>query len=461
MTYLDYSDFQVGGAQFPLATGTGNNLLQDADPTVFHTLAYWTAMLNTHLGARLVAAFAAAGVANSTGGAITSAVATAIPYDPTPFLAQTQYGLPMLAVYRKSVMTEWQEVGFERDVSTIGAMYVLPPLTSGQAEQIVPALGAAFKILRARTSAGFDPTYIPPGGTVAANPFGPAFANAEQMGVVSAQYGELTGEGNLHLFALVLTAQFIERDNPPAQAPLSVYQGTDITIAQTTDDGVTSLATPAQVVGTTDITQSGLYGSTGALNGLTLILNVNGAGASTITLSGTGNAASNAALLAAIVAQWPALAAYSGGVGGWLVLIDSVLGSSSTITVGAGTANTVLGLTAGTTTGASGLAPIAQQSTQPAPVITGVSPLSGTVAGGTAVTITGTGFNKSWQAQGNIDAPQVLFGSLLATSVVAVSATSITCVTPAASGNGTVSVSVFNGDGQFADNLNAYTYTSP
>ena len=461
MTTADFAQFQVGNAQFPMATPGGSaTLLQLADPTVFHALAYWTAMLNTHLGAAVVAAFAAAGVTTAQG-SVTAAVMNPVPYDPTVYLPSTQQNFPMLGVYRKSVRTEWNERGFERDLSTIGATYVLPPLTAGQAEQLMPLLGAVYKILRARTSAGFDPSYTPPGGTVPANPWGPLFANAERMGVDSAQYGELAGEGNLHFPALVLTASFYERDNPPTQATLNPFQGANVTTAMLSDDGVTSLATPAQVVGTTDGTQTALYGATGTLNGLTLILNVNGAGALTLALSGTGNATSATALLAAITAKWPALAAYSGNVAGFLGLLDAVVGAGSTIVVGAGTANTALGLTPGTYAGQLGLQPVTQQNTQLAPTLTSVSPSTGTFQGGTAVTLTGSAFSTAWQAAGTTGAPKVLFGSLLATSVVVVNATTITCVTPASSGNGSVSVSVFNGDGQFADVPAAFTYTSP
>lgn len=57
-----------------------------------------------------------------------------------------------------------------------------------------------------------------------------------------------------------------------------------------------------------------------------------------------------------------------------------------------------------------------------APNITSISPATGSTAGGTAVTITGTDFTG---------ATGVTIGGAAATSVVVVSDTSITCVTPA------------------------------
>ena len=66
-----------------------------------------------------------------------------------------------------------------------------------------------------------------------------------------------------------------------------------------------------------------------------------------------------------------------------------------------------------------------------APMVTGISPAFGPAAGGTAVTITGTGFT---------DASSVHFGTTPATDLDVVSDTSITVDSPA--GTGTVDVTV-------------------
>jgi IPT/TIG domain/Viral BACON domain len=86
----------------------------------------------------------------------------------------------------------------------------------------------------------------------------------------------------------------------------------------------------------------------------------------------------------------------------------------------------------------------------PSVTVTGVSPSSGPTAGGTAVTITGTNF---------LSGATVSFGGNAATSVVVVSSTSITCVTPAGSA-GYVTVSVTDSDGTGSES-NAYLYTEP
>lgn len=98
------------------------------------------------------------------------------------------------------------------------------------------------------------------------------------------------------------------------------------------------------ITGTTDITAGALYGVGGTLDTKTLILNVNGAGVTTLTFDIATNAASKSALLAAIAVAWPSLTATD--VSTHLHLADS--SATGTIVVGAGTANALLGLTAGT-----------------------------------------------------------------------------------------------------------------
>ena len=91
-------------------------------------------------------------------------------------------------------------------------------------------------------------------------------------------------------------------------------------------------------------------------------------------------------------------------------------------------------------------------SSAPAPTVSAVNPISGDVAGGTAVTITGTNFVDG--AGLTVD-----FGGTAATGVAFVSATSLTCTTPA-HGAGAVNVVVTNPDAQIGTLANGFTYTS-
>jgi hypothetical protein len=87
----------------------------------------------------------------------------------------------------------------------------------------------------------------------------------------------------------------------------------------------------------------------------------------------------------------------------------------------------------------------------PAPTLNSIAPTSGPTAGGTSVTLTGTGF---------VNGATVLFGALPATSVTWNSGTSLSATTPAQSA-GTVGVTVTNPDTQSAALPAAYTYVAP
>jgi fibronectin type 3 domain-containing protein len=86
-----------------------------------------------------------------------------------------------------------------------------------------------------------------------------------------------------------------------------------------------------------------------------------------------------------------------------------------------------------------------------APTVASISPNSGSVNGGTAVTITGTGF---------VSGATVSIGGVNATAVTFVSATSITATTPAGT-VGAQNVVVTNPDGQIGTLTSGYTYTTP
>ncbi len=84
------------------------------------------------------------------------------------------------------------------------------------------------------------------------------------------------------------------------------------------------------------------------------------------------------------------------------------------------------------------------------PTVTSVSPNNGPVAGGTAVTITGTNFATG---------ATVTFGSAAATSVVVVNSTTITAKTPAGSA-GAVTVTVTNSGGLSGNLASGFTYNA-
>ena len=87
---------------------------------------------------------------------------------------------------------------------------------------------------------------------------------------------------------------------------------------------------------------------------------------------------------------------------------------------------------------------------EPRPAVVSVDPAVGPMAGGTPVTVTGTGFTTAPKTT-------VTFGGTAATGVQVVSGTSLTCVTPAATSAGAVAVRVTNENG-YGEKSDAFTY---
>jgi plastocyanin len=89
--------------------------------------------------------------------------------------------------------------------------------------------------------------------------------------------------------------------------------------------------------------------------------------------------------------------------------------------------------------------------TNPAPTIASITPASGSTAGGTVTTISGTGF---------LTGVTVKFGGVAATNVTLTSSTSLNATTPAHAA-GAVDVLVTNTDAKAATLTQGFTYTAP
>ena len=160
------------------------------------------------------------------------------------------------------------------------------------------------------------------------------------------------------------------------------------------------------------------------------------AGGTAVTITGTGFLAG-------------ATVSVGGTPATGVTVVNSTTITATTPAHAAGAVNVIVtnsDMQSGTLTQGFTYTPIAN----PAPTLTGVSPASGTAAGGTAVTITGTGFQAG---------ATVSLGGTAATGVTVVSSTSITATTPAHAA-GTVSVIVTNSDTQSGTLTQGFTYTA-
>lgn len=128
-------------------------------------------------------------------------------------------------------------------------------------------------------------------------------------------------------------------DSSTARAFVQTSPVTLVELSRTStvlDWGGTS--TPAVVTGDVDITAGALYGALGTLDGKTLTISVDGT-SSALVLDGATNAASKAALLAAIEAEWDVTAEE---VSTFLVLTSDSVGADASIVVTDAGAGSVL-----------------------------------------------------------------------------------------------------------------------
>jgi hypothetical protein len=192
--------------------------------------------------------------------------------------------------------------------------------------------------------------------------------------------------------------------------------------------------------------------------GLTLVVtNASGCSA-TNTSNVTINAKPNATITAAASAQTGSTgnvaSVANAGVGAtyaWSVTGGTLTGGNNTpsITYTAGAVGTLtINVTVTNAAGCSDAKSANVTVTPPPVTVTSVSPVGGTIAGGSAVTINGTGFNAG---------ATVTFGGSAATNVVVVSAIKITARTPAHAA-GSVNVTVTNTDTSNGTLTNGYLY---
>lgn len=193
-----------------------------------------------------------------------------------------------------------------------------------------------------------------------------------------------------------------------------------------------------------------LDGTNQTISGSTTFYNLTKtvAAAATLTFTdGTTQTVTNALTLQGASGQLLTLAGT--GVSGWNIIVPetqtlaylSVSRSTNTgVTAAAGSTSTDDGNNSGWTFGI------------PAPTLSSCSPATGSTAGSTAVTLTGTGF---------LAGATVTFDGESATSVVVVNSTSITCTTPAGT-VGTADIVVTNTDAQTSgdDGDGMFTYQS-
>lgn len=215
----DYSQFSYGGTAFPLTAATTNSLLQDLDPPNYYILDYFQSVITTHLSARITAELARSPVVTS----MTSVLAATVPLDPTPYLSEEQLKFPLLAVYRTKATMEDRTITWPHYTCEFIVQYILPPITGGQAERLIPLLNGIVKVLDNRTEAMMDPGYLSGLRVWAA-------ANIESIRVTEAAFARYEQVGNLSFPCVSLKLLVKERVMASVAGAFQTFTGIDAAI---------------------------------------------------------------------------------------------------------------------------------------------------------------------------------------------------------------------------------------
>lgn len=221
----DYASFKRGAVTFPLATGQATSALRRADPFLFYALEFFGAVIEQHIEDALLE------VAPSF---VTAAVAYKVPIDPVPFLTMQHFRYPLLAVYRRRSVTNERTVQWRHGTCTFEALYLFPPLTPGDAEQVVPFLNAVAIALDERASHGSDPSYTPTGGSVGQSPW--ELANLEKCEVTGAEWGLFAGHTDQVFYGVKLTGTVKERDDF-VSSDFETFAGANVDVDHVESDG--------------------------------------------------------------------------------------------------------------------------------------------------------------------------------------------------------------------------------
>lgn len=264
----DYASVRAGGASYPLSSAITNALLKDADPVVYYALDFFKSVLETNLGARIAAEATAAGVS-----AISAAVASTLPTDPAPFLLGEEFQFPLLAIHRKETTISEHTICYTRAVCDAQVFYVLPPVTAGQAERLMPTLKAVRDILWLRTELGFDPAYTPPGAAAGASVW--TLSGLDRILFTGDQYGAFDPGGEMFFPTWMGKLRIVERSSAVA-ADYEAYAGADVALDFVDPGDGTTLSDVVNIATKLAPTVTAASPTTGSHNGGT-----------TVTLTGT------------------------------------------------------------------------------------------------------------------------------------------------------------------------------
>lgn len=198
---MGYEDFKVGAIQFPLPASL-NAADAVLDPPITALLNYYEFELNRNLLPYWQVYLPTIGLTDYA----STVVAEKIPYDPEFYFQDSQYSLPLLALFRTNEIKAEKTVNWYFWKVSAKFRYILPVMTASQALSMMQFLKAIKSIINDRTEQGYDPVYQD-GYNVMEN------AGIARISVTEATYVHLQNpQTNMYLPMLDLSIEFEERE---------------------------------------------------------------------------------------------------------------------------------------------------------------------------------------------------------------------------------------------------------
>ncbi len=148
-------------------------------------------------------------------------------------MAEHQFKFPLLAIYPKQEVYEYKRVSRRSDARELEIVYVLPPMTAGQSEAMLPILRSVGRVIDDRLEQGYDPTYLS-----GAKILGSSYANIESAELKRARYGQYEGAEGLWFPAWTATIEILERSTP-VLGDFESLLGVDVQIDTSSSDSPT------------------------------------------------------------------------------------------------------------------------------------------------------------------------------------------------------------------------------
>lgn len=216
-----------GGVTYPLTASTDNSLLQDADPALYYAIDLFRTVLEKYVAPRLLAQAALEDLRFPT------AVARTLHYDPTPYLLADEIDVfPLFCLYRVEENWDQHTVSFDKATSTWEWVYLLPPLTPRQIEQLQPILRTVGVVISTFAMQSFDPSFNA-GATLR------DVSGVQRMMAGPVKYGnfERVAEGQDKWWRAVTGRLMVSERSAIEPTAFEVFEGTNIIVDHKASDG--------------------------------------------------------------------------------------------------------------------------------------------------------------------------------------------------------------------------------